>query len=188
MTRASNGLTLALTFGLCACAGSSSQTGATPASQVSTARPRAATGPVLGSLRDVDWTTLSYPGLDLNGDDELGAPHYGDLTGDGREEAALEGMAMIPDANSYVNYVYVFTLDEGASEARLLGSLVGGDRADGALRLVGLDAEGLHVARSILGPDDAMCCPSAEQHETWVWDGSELTEEPERRRVEAVEE
>ena len=184
MTRASNGLTLALTFGLCACAGSSSQPSATPASPA----PRATRGPALSSLRDVDWTTLNYPGLDLNGDDEIGAPHYGDLTGDGREEAALEGMAMIPDANSYVSYVYVFTLDEGTSEARLLGSLVGGDRADGALRLVGLDAEGLHVARSILGPDDAMCCPSAEQHETWVWDGSELTEEPERRRVEAVEE
>ena len=110
-----------------------------------------------------------------------------DITGDGREEAALEGMAIIPDGNSYVTYVYLFTLAEGASEPELLATVVGGDRADGSIRLTGLDAAGLHLARAILGPDDAMCCPSGEQHEVWTWNGSELVEDESARRIEPTE-
>jgi len=135
----------------------------------------------------VDWSARSYPGLDLSADDELSAPQYGDIDGDGREEAALEGMAIIPDGNSYVTYIYLFALPEGASEPTLLEALVGGDRADGAIRLTGLDAQGLHLVRAIFGPDDAMCCPSTEWHETWTWDGSALVEVASLRRVESTD-
>ena len=158
--------------------------GATPASSPAAAQQSAA----LSTIRDVAWAAQDYPGLDLHGDDELGAPVYGDLTGDGREEAALEGMAIIPDGNSYTTYIYVFSLPEGASAPVLLEALMGGDRADGSIRLTGLDAAGLHLARAILGADDAMCCPSTEQHETWTWNGTELVEEAARRRIASTEE
>jgi hypothetical protein len=96
-------------------------------------------------------------------------------------------MAVIPDGNSYVTYVYLFTLPVGASEPTLVTALVGGDRADGAIRLTGLDSDGLHLARAVLGPDDAMCCPSTEQHETWTWSGTELVEDASLRRVEPID-
>ena len=165
---------------LAACGGASSATSGGGATTTQA-------GPPLGSVREVSWATRTYPGLDLAADDELGEPLFADITGDGREEAALEGMAIIPDGNSYVTYVYVFALPDGASEPTLLGALVGGDRADGSLRVTGLDAQGLHLARAILGPDDAMCCPSSEQHETWTWDGAELVEDASQRRVEPTD-
>ena len=168
---------------LCAACASSGS----PRTTTGTGSAATASGIPLASLRDVDWPARSYPGLDLSADDELSAPRYGDIDGDGREEAVLEGMAIIPDGNSYVTYVYVFALPDGASEPTLLGALVGGDRADGSLRVTGLDAQGLHLARAILGPDDAMCCPSSEQHETWTWDGAELVEDASQRRVEPTD-
>lgn len=172
-------LSLALAACGCATATPSGAGGAT----VSTT-----SAPAPSSVRDVDWASQAYPGLDLRGDDELGAPRYGDLTGDGREEAVLEGMAIVPDGNSYTTYVYVFSLPTGAAEPVLLEALMGGDRADGSIRVTGVDAAGLHLARAILGPDDAMCCPSTEQHETWTWNGTELVEDVSRRRVASTEE
>ena len=139
------------------------------------------------AVRSVDWPSLTYPHLDLLADDELGAPQYFDLTSDGIEDAALEGLAVTPGGNSYTTYIFVFTLLAGASEPTLLATLIGGDRADGALRLTGVDAAGLHVARAIQGPEDAMCCPSTEQHELWVWNGSQFVEEPTRRHVASTE-
>ena len=165
---------------LAACGGASSATSGGGATTTQA-------GPPLGSVREVSWATRTYPGLDLAADDELGEPLFADITGDGREEAALEGMAIIPDGNSYVTYVYLFTLAEGASGPDLLATVVGGDRADGSIRLTGLDAAGLHLARAILGPDDAMCCPSSEQHEVWTWNGNELVEEESARRTEPTE-
>lgn len=169
-------LTLALLLPAC---------GASAPAQPTT--PAAATTST-ASVRAIDWAAVSYPHLDLAADDELGAPQYFDLTGDGVEDAALEGLAIIPGGNSYATYIFVYTLDSGASEPTLLATLVGGDRADGAIRLTGVDAAGLHLARAILGPEDAMCCPSTEQHELWVWNGSELVEDPTARRVASTEE
>lgn len=168
-----SGLALLLT----ACAASTPAQSASPASSPGST----------ASVRAIDWATIAYPHLDLASGDELGAPQYFDLTGDGIEDAALEGLAITPGGNSYTTYVFVFTVPRGASEPTLLATLVGGDRADGALRITGVDAAGLHLARAILGPEDAMCCPSTEQHELWVWDGSQFDEDPSRRRVAPTE-
>ena len=135
------------------------------------------------SVRAIDWPPIAYPHLDLSAGDELGAPQYFDLTSDGIEDAALEGLAITPGGNSYTTYIFVFTVPSGASEPALLATLIGGDRADGAVRLTGVDAAGLHLARAIHGPEDAMCCPSTEQHELWVWDGSQFNEDPSQRHV-----
>lgn len=169
----SSGLALLLT----ACAASTPAQSTTPASS---------TSPTAG-VRAIDWATVSYPHLDLTSGDELGAPQYFDLTSDGIEDAALEGLAMTPGGNSYTTYIFVFTVPSDASEPALLATLSGGDRADGALRLTAVDAAGLHVARAIQGPEDAMCCPSTEQHELWVWNGSEFVEDPTRRHVASTE-
>lgn len=169
----SSGLALLLT----ACAASTPEHPTTPAPS-----PTATAG-----VRGIDWATVAYPHLDLTSGDELDAPQYFDLTGDGVEDAALEGLAITPGGNSYTTYIFVFALPPGASEPDLLATLIGGDRADGAIRLTGVDAAGLHLARAILGPEDAMCCPSTEQHELWVWDGSQFNEDPTRRHVAPTE-
>ncbi|MBK7156242.1 MAG: hypothetical protein IPH72_31475 [Sandaracinaceae bacterium] len=143
--------------------------------------------PAATAIRSIDWPTIAYPNLDLSAGDELGTPHYFDVTSDGIEDAALEGLAMTPGGNAYTTYIFVFTVPSGASEPALLATLIGGDRADGAIRLTGVDAAGLHLARAIHGPEDAMCCPSTEQHELWVWDGSQFNEDPTRRHVAPTE-
>ena len=174
MTRASllqaaSGIALLLT----ACGASSPASSTTPASSAV----------VTTSIRSIDWPAIPYPHLDLSAEDELGAPQYFDLTSDGIEDVALEGLAITPGGNSYTTYIFVFTVPSGASEPALLATLIGGDRADGAVRLTGVDAAGLHLARAIHGPEDAMCCPSTEQHELWVWDGSQFNEDPTQRHV-----
>ncbi len=166
-------LASALALLLSACAASTPGQSTTPAASSS----------ATSGVRAIDWATVAYPHLDLTAGDELGAPQYFDLTADGIEEAALEGLAMTPGGNSYTTYIFVFTLPRGASEPALLATLIGGDRADGAVRLTGVDAAGLHLARAIHGPEDAMCCPSTEQHELWVWDGSQFNEDPSQRHV-----
>lgn len=168
---------LVLTLLLMACGASRpAQSATTAASTTSTT-----------SVRAIDWSSVSYPHLDLSAEDELGAPQYFDLTSDGIEDVALEGLAITPGGNSYTTYIFVYTLASGASQPTLLATLIGGDRADGAIRLTAVDAAGLHLARAIQGPEDAMCCPSTEQHELWVWSGSEFVEDPTRRHVASTE-
>jgi len=170
-------LTSALALLLTACAASTPAQPTTPAPS-----PSATSG-----VRAIDWSTVAYPHLDLRSGDELGTPHYFDVTSDGIEDAALEGLAITPGGSAYTTYIFVFTVPSGASEPALLATLIGGDRADGAIRLTGVDAAGLHLARAIHGPEDAMCCPSTEQHELWVWDGSQFNEDPTQRHVAPTE-
>lgn len=170
-------MALALALLLPACSGPATEQATTPAVFTTNA-----------SVRAIDWAAVAHPHLDLSADDELGAPQYFDLTRDGVDDAALEGLAITPGGNSYSTYVFVYTLASGASEPTLIATLVGGDRADGAIRLTAVDAAGLHLARAIQGPEDALCCPSTEQHELWVWNGSEFVEDPTARRVAPTEE
>ena len=96
---------------------------------------------------------------------------YGDLTGDGQEEAVVltlcnGGGSQILSGGS------IYTLREGRPV--LLGYVEGGDRADGGISQVQIAGGRLVVTR--YGTDDGLCCPTFTVTTAYRLDAGRLVE------------
>jgi len=134
------------------------------------------------SLRDVDWkaryhaTTSASPG----GRAELTEVVYGDLDGDGVDEAAVR--LLFPDTKS--QDVFVFTLRAGQPSE--IGTIDGGWRSDGGLITVQIRDHAILIERSELAPGECMGCASIIQSERWLWRKGKLNEDVAARRRRAA--
>jgi len=156
------------------------------------------------SIRSVDFDNFTYPlppgFIDRsnprrtfrlkNGErpetpDEMGiflsSVSYGEVTGDGKEEAIVT-MSIVTGGSALPNIVYIYTLK--GSKPRLLWAFDTGDRADGGLRRV--DAENgyllveLYGNGKVLGKDlyaedktnRGACCPAFFTRARYKWTGN----------------
>lgn len=111
-----------------------------------------------------------------------GKPVYGDVDGDGREDAIVitidngGGTGMFDVARLYML--------RGA-DAVEVAVVPGGDRGDGGLRDVAVEPGGLRVERFLSGDGDGACCPSKLTIEHWRWTGTDLALDERRTTTEA---
>jgi hypothetical protein len=162
-----------------------------PASPLSIHNAAACTS---ASIRDVDFLDRTYE-IDgervtvthgelvrpagVDGDDqgfvEVLPPTYGDVDGDGREDAIVMisnnggGSGRLDEAR-----VFAMRCDRVVQ----IATITGGDRADGGLVEVSTVPHGLLVERNVLGPDDAACCATSTAIEYWRWNGHALVLDP----------
>jgi hypothetical protein len=102
-------------------------------------------------------------------------PRFGDIMGDGAEEAAiwvryrLSGEASTPSLSD----VLVYRLNEG--QPKLLAMLNGGDRAYGGIESVVIQDGKLIIGRyKPVTPDACMACIGFIETTTYTWDGNKL--------------
>lgn len=121
-------------------------------------------------IRDVDFVTLGF-----------GGPiNYGDVTGDGEEEAMMD--QAIPTRGSAIPYrVYIYSLRRG--RPKLVWRFEAGDRGDGGLRSVYADngdlivelygrnatAEDPYASAATSVEDGGACCPSYVTRTRYEW-------------------
>jgi hypothetical protein len=110
---------------------------------------------------------------------------YGDLTGDGRDEAALT-IRYNGGGTGAFSKGFVFTLRRGRPV--LLVSFEGGDRADGGINEVRIRGGLLNVQRNeperINGVPAGLCCPMYWVTTRYRWDGARLLQVGEPEKVE----
>jgi hypothetical protein len=106
---------------------------------------------------------------------------YGDVTGDGKEEAILVLFENVR-GSAIPYYVYVYTLNSG--KPGLLWSFQTGDRGDGGLRQA--YAENAELVIDLYGKDTVVnenledkevlgaCCPKSFTRSRYKWDGKEF--------------
>lgn len=140
-------------------------------------------------IRLVDFNNIAYPHFpDYGGDEKRtttlkpgeGGPdflNYGDITGDGLEEAIV--VLGLPIRGSAIpHYVYVFTMEN--ERPKLIWSCETGDRADGGLRQI--YAEHGNLVIELFGKDrvvggelykgeEGLCCPSSFTRARYRWTG-----------------
>src|SRR5215475_9440505 len=110
----------------------------------------------------------------------LSSVSYGDVTGDGKEEAIVV-LSILTGGSAMPNCVYVYTWDQ--PRPKLLWAFDTGDRADGGLRRVKAENGRLLVElygnRRILGKDlyaedktnRGACCPTFFTRARYKWTG-----------------
>lgn len=91
---------------------------------------------------------------------------FGDLDGDGREEAVVH---TVYSGGGTGRFDEVAIYQETAQEPKKIGQLPGGDRGDGGVADLKLEGGKVVLTRngSIMG--DGACCPSLELIEVWRW-------------------
>jgi hypothetical protein len=114
----------------------------------------------------------------------LGPITYGDVTGDGEEEAIVELYAEAGGTEASED-VYIYTLKGGNPE--LLWKFATGDRADGGLRriaaengelVVDLFGVGTAIGKKLYGTEDVgACCPKHFTRTKYKWDGSQFQQD-----------
>jgi hypothetical protein len=119
------------------------------------------------TVRDVDWFAFSHQ-ADDGTSWEVREVIYGDVTGDGAEEA-LVNAAFNGGGSGELDEIDVYQMQNGVPV--LIGKIGGGDRADGGIDAYELQGAVIRVSRNVMGPDDALCCASAQTIEWWQWDG-----------------
>lgn len=108
-------------------------------------------------------------------------PTYGDVDGDGREEAILV-THFHGGGTGRFSGIDVWTMKDG--KETLLGGIPGGDRGDGGIANVTVDGKVVVVDRMMSMEDDGACCPSKVQIERWSWDGKAFIEDEAARKLE----
>lgn len=143
-------------------------------------------------IRLVDFNNIAYPRFpDYSGDEKRsttlkageGAPNfinYGDITGDGLEEAMVV-FGLTTRGSAIPHYVYIFTMEK--DQPKLIWDFETGDRADGGLRQVyaenGELVIELYGKGKVIGgdlyADDGMtggdCCPTHFTLAHYQWQG-----------------
>jgi hypothetical protein len=143
-------------------------------------------------IRLVNFDNISYPNFpdysDPNGRKKKyvtlkpgeGGPNfinYGDITGDGIEEAMV-ALGIDNHGSAIPDYVYVFAIENG--KPKLMWDFETGDRADGGLRNVYADNGQLVI--ELFGKDrviggqlyrgeEGLCCPSSFTRTRYKWTG-----------------
>jgi hypothetical protein len=176
---------------------------ATPTSPASPP-PAAATGaPAVtatpasgGNIRDVPWRDRAYEveGRSITVKDgmyreetpsvlelRISEPVFGDLTGDGPEEAVLIKYMNFGGSGTFTE-AEVYTLRDG--QPLLLGRIPGGDRGMGGLDAGSIENGKVIVRRFQMAPGDGACCPSQVRIESWVFVDGAMVELESERRVE----
>jgi hypothetical protein len=110
---------------------------------------------------------------------KLGRITYGDVTGDGNEEAIVELYAEAGGTEAAED-VYVYTIADG--KAVMLWKFATGDRADGGLRriaaeqgelVVDLFGMGTAIGKKLYGTENVgACCPKHFTRTKYMWDGT----------------
>jgi len=148
-------------------------------------------------IRAVDFDNISYPNFpdysDPNGRKKKyvtlkpgdGGPNfinYGDITGDGVEDAMV-ALGIDNHGSAIPDYVYIFTMENG--KLKLIWDFETGDRADGGLRNV--YAENGQLVIELFGKDrviggqlyrgeEGLCCPSSFTRTRYKWTGKHFKE------------
>ena len=164
-------------------------------------------GPAL-DLHAVDWADATLPGslcrsptpIRLRNGEALGVPSsfdgpspnypqdvqvdvralvYGDLTGDGHDEAALPLRCNNHDSTAAGDTVATVLLFDGSTgDAALLGEVSSSQPRLGeipnAVTVRQLVPGRVVGDESFYGPDDAPCCPSGRASTVWPWTGGSL--------------
>lgn len=107
-------------------------------------------------------------------------PVFGDLDGDGAEEAVIVTMENTGGTGHFTG-VDVYTLRDGKPEA--IAGIPGGDRGDGGISDVRIEAGAVIVDRFMSRDVDGACCPSQVQIERWQWRNGTLVEDEGARQL-----
>lgn len=148
------------------------------------------------SVRSIDFANFTYPGVRETSFSEqifklrkgkYGNPNYGmtlvktlygDVTGDGNEEALLI-FKEESDGNAAYNYVYIYGVE--SRRPKLLWAFMTGDRADGGLRRVyaqqgrlTLELFGKETTIEDVSPSEnrestGLCCPRSVTRTRYRW-------------------
>ena len=104
---------------------------------------------------------------------------YGDVTGDGADDALLTVECTNDDATAAGRLVWSIVAFSGESgSVRPIGTITGQHGLTGSLPahlgVAGIDAEGVRIEEAFYGPQDGSCCPSGTAETLWRWTGSAL--------------
>lgn len=105
---------------------------------------------------------------------EVGKPIFGDVDGDGAEEAVLVTFFNGGGTGRFTG-IDVYAMRDG--KETVIGGIPGGDRGDGGISDVRLEGKVILVERMMSMEGDGACCPSKLQHERWSWNGSAFVED-----------
>lgn len=113
---------------------------------------------------------------------EAGADSYGDLDGDGREEAAVTSLCNTGGTGQF-SEGYIYTMKNG--KPVLLAHFEGGDRGFGGLQSARIKSRFLFVERS---DGKANCCADETLTTKYRWNGKKLVQvgKPVSRRLDAA--
>lgn len=150
---------------------------------------------VSAQIRNVDFRNFTYSVLSLDGDsrekvtvrdgnysrdDEddryyfgVTGISYGDLNGDGAEEAVVGVVLNTGGTGNFTNGI-IFTMRGG--KPVVLTEFVGGDRAYGGLVSASIEGGILSVERNAPGPEGGACCPEFIDTTRYKWNGTKLVE------------
>lgn len=119
---------------------------------------------------------------DIQGWFNVTPPSYGDVDGDGVEDA-LVVTAFNGGGTGTFTEGEVYAMRAGATEPVVIGQIPGGDRGDGGLSDVRIENGKILVERFMSMDDDGACCPSKIQKEVWAWDGHAFVEDEAARQT-----
>ncbi len=108
-------------------------------------------------------------------------PAFGDLTGDGVEEAVIVIMESTGGTGRFSG-IDVYGMRAG--QPVIIGGIPGGDRGDGGISDIALEGSVVVVQRLASQEGDGACCPSKVQIERWTWNGSAFVEDEAARKLE----
>ena len=114
----------------------------------------------------------------------VAAPVYGDVDGDGTEEAIIISVHNTGGTGQF-DGADVYTMRGG--EPVVIGGIPGGDRGDGGLHGVTFEGPVVIVERMMSQDGDGACCPSKLQVERWRWTGGTLVEDEAARTLIVLE-
>lgn len=131
--------------------------------------------------------TLKNGAFDRNTEDDklyfsVAVDGYGDLDGDGKEEAVVLTMMNTGGTGNFSSGI-IFTMKD--SKAVVLTEFDGGDRAYGGLVGAKILDQKLIVQQYDVGETGGACCPEFIVTTTFKWNGKELFQvgKPERREI-----
>jgi hypothetical protein len=101
-------------------------------------------------------------------------PLFADVDGDGTEDVVI-GSVLGTGGTGQFSSIAVYTVRRG--EVVALGEIPGGDRGDGGIRRVAIEAGAVLVERSVLSEGDGACCASTWRRERWIWRDGQLVED-----------
>lgn len=159
--------------------------------------------PAAGGVRAVDWANRAYPtdggpqtlkdghwevqheedgfgeSLELNG------VQFGDLDGDGKEEAVV-GLKYWGGGTGRFDTVTIYRAGKDGPE--VVADIAGGDRGDGGIASTRIEQGAVLVERMLSLPGDGACCPSLLITERWTLKGGKAVEDPAPVRITAFSE
>jgi hypothetical protein len=108
-------------------------------------------------------------------------PVYGDVTGDGAEEAIIISTENSGGTGQF-DGIEVYAMRGG--QPVVIGGIPGGDRGDGGISDIAIEGNIVVVQRMASQEGDGACCPSKLQTERWTWNGSTFIEDEAARKLE----